>query len=58
MDSNRFAALLLTALAALPAAAYNHVETVVPTIQGRFNVACSNVAQDASRVAPGMSASD
>jgi predicted dienelactone hydrolase len=58
MDSNRFAALLLTAQAALPAAAYNHVETVIPSIQGRFNVACSNVAQDESRVAPGMSASD
>jgi hypothetical protein len=58
MDSNRFAALLLSALAALPAAAYNHVETVIPNIQGRFNVACSNVAQDESRVAPGLKASD
>ena len=58
MDSNRFAALLLTAFLALPAAAYNHVETVIPSIQGRFSVACSNVAQDASRIAPGLTASD
>ncbi len=58
MDSNRFAALALTTLLALPAAAYNHVETVIPNIQGRFNVACSNVAQDASRIAFGMTASD
>ncbi len=58
MDSNRFAALVLTAFLALPAAAWNHVETVTPVIQGRFNVACSNVAQDASRIAPGLSASD
>lgn len=58
MDSNRFAAFILTAFMALPAVAYNHVETVIPNIQGRFNVACSNVAQDASRVAPGLIASD
>jgi len=58
MDSNRFAAFILTAFLALPAAAYNHVETVSPIVQGPFNVACSNVAQDASRIAAGASASD
>ncbi|HUQ29319.1 MAG TPA: hypothetical protein VM051_12050 [Usitatibacter sp.] len=58
MDSNRFAAFVLAAFLAAPALAYNHVETVTPVVQGRFNVACSNVAQDASRIAPGSSASD
>ena len=58
MDSNRFAVFALTALLALPAAAYNHVNTVAPTVQGPFNVACSNVAQDASRIAPGLIADD
>jgi hypothetical protein len=58
MDSNRFAVFALTALLALPAAAYNHVNTVAPTAQGPFNVACSNVAQDASRIAPGLIADD
>ena len=58
MDSNRFAILALTALLALPAAAFNHVNTVFPTVQGSFNVACSNVAQDASRIAPGLIADD
>src|SRR5688572_1912257 len=58
MDSNRFAAFVLTAWLALPAAAYNHVETVTPRVQGPFNVACSNVAQDGSRIAPGLTASD
>jgi fermentation-respiration switch protein FrsA (DUF1100 family) len=58
MDSNRFAAFALTAFLALPAAAYNHVNTVAPTAQGPFTVACSNVAQDASRIAPGLQAQD
>jgi len=58
MDSNRFAAFAFAAFLALPAAAYNHVNTVAPTVQGPFNVACSNVAQDASRIAPGLNAAD
>jgi hypothetical protein len=58
MDSKRFAALVLAAGLALPAAAYNHVNTVAPKIQGPFNVACSNVAQDASRVAAGLIPAD
>ena len=58
MDSKRFAALILAAGLALPAAAYNHEKTVAPTVQGPFNVACSNVAQDASRIAPGLNAPD
>jgi len=60
MNSNRFAAFAFacaTALA-LPAAAYNHVNSVAPTVQGPFNVACSNVQQDASRIAPGLDATD
>ena len=31
---------------------------VPPIAPGRFAVACSNIAQDASRIAPGLSASD
>src|SRR5689334_1614030 len=58
MDSKRFAAFILALGAALPAAAYNHVNTVAPTVQGPFNVACSNVAQDASRIAGGYNAPD
>ena len=58
MDSNRFVAFVLAAFLALPALAYNHVNTVAPTVQGPFNVACSNVAQDASRVAPGLIPAD
>lgn len=58
MDSNRFAAFAFAALVALPAAAYNHVNSVAPTVQGPFNVACSNVQQDASRIAPGLDATD
>src|SRR5258706_4007728 len=58
MDSNRFAAFAFAAFLALPAAAYNHVNTVAPTIQGPFNVACSNVAQDTGRIAPGLIAAD
>src|SRR5258706_8454897 len=58
MDSNRFAAFVLTAFLAAPAFAYQHVATVSPIIQGPFDDVCSNVAQDASRIAPGASASD
>lgn len=58
MDSNRFAVFALAALLALPAVAYNHVDTVAPATQGPFNVACSNVKQDASRIAPGLNAAD
>ncbi len=60
MNSNRFAAFAFTcaALPALPAAAFNHVNSVAPTVQGPFNVACSNVQQDASRIAPGLDATD
>jgi len=58
MDSNRFAVFALTALLALPAAAYNHVNTVAPTVQGPFTVACSNVQQVASRVQQGLIAED
>src|SRR5947209_9748840 len=58
MNSNRFAALAFAAFLALPAAAYNHVNNVAPTTQGPFTVACSNVQQDASRIAPGLDATD
>ena len=39
-------------------AALNHVDVVSPIPPGRFAVACSNIAQDASRITPGTSASD
>jgi len=52
----RAAALL--ALAASSALAANHDTTVGPISPGRFGVACSNIAQDASLVAPGASPSD
>src|SRR3954470_19860608 len=38
MDSNRFVAFILAAFLGLPALAYNHVNTVAPTVQGPFNV--------------------
>jgi predicted dienelactone hydrolase len=53
----RFLALI-AALAPLAAAALNHDTIVAPLAAGRFAVACSNVAQDATRIAPGASASD
>ena len=56
MDSNRFTAFALSAFLALPAFAYNHVNSIAPTVQGPFNVACSNVQQDPSRIAPGLDA--
>src|SRR6185295_5747560 len=58
MDSNRFAAFAFAAFLALPAAAYNHVNWVAPTVQGPFNVAFSNFTQDASRIAPWLDATD
>ena len=54
----RSAALILSLGCAWPAAALNHVYLVSPVAPGRFAVACSNIAQDASRIAPGLSASD
>lgn len=65
MDStfSRFALRLV--LAALPfagaahaALSLNHDTTVGPLPKGRFAVACSNIEQDASRIATGASASD
>ena len=51
-------AAFAAACAIFPASAYNHVNTVGPIAAGPFNVACSNIAQDASRIAPGASAPD
>ncbi|HET9472093.1 MAG TPA: hypothetical protein VFO24_13395, partial [Usitatibacter sp.] len=45
-------------LAALPVFAFNHDTVVNPLPPGRFPVACSNVEQDVSRIAPGASPSD
>jgi fermentation-respiration switch protein FrsA (DUF1100 family) len=62
MDSTslRFRRLIATIalLAAVPAFAFNHDTVVNPLPLGRFNVACSNVEQDVSRIAPGASPSD
>lgn len=62
MRNRLFPARALVALAAacaiFPAPAYNHVNTVSPIPMGPFKVACSNIAQDASRIAAGASASD
>ena len=57
-DFLRRGAATLVACAILPAFAYNHVNVVAPIAPGPFHVACSNVAQDISRIAPGASASD
>ena len=46
------------ALAATSAFAANHDTTVGPISPGRFTVACSNIAQDVTRVAPGATPSD
>jgi predicted dienelactone hydrolase len=52
-------ALAAMALAlALPARALNHDTVVAPLPAGPFAVACSNIAQDASLIAPGASATD
>jgi hypothetical protein len=44
--------------ASLGAHAYNHVDTVNPIAPGKLPVACTNIEQDASRIASGASASD
>ena len=51
MNSTLKAAALLACLAALPAAALNHEDTVAPLSPGKFAVACSNIEQDAGRIA-------
>jgi Platelet-activating factor acetylhydrolase, isoform II len=51
-------AAFLLMLTPLGAHAFNHTDTVAPIAPGSFNVACSNIQQDASRIAPGASASD
>ena len=51
-------ALLVAVLMPLAAHAFNHTDTVAPLAAGTFNVACSNIRQDASLIAPGASASD
>jgi fermentation-respiration switch protein FrsA (DUF1100 family) len=62
MDSTslRFRRLIATIalLAAVPAFAFNHDTVVNPLPLGRFAVACSNVEQDVSKIAPGASPSD
>jgi hypothetical protein len=52
--------LLATAAlcAAAPAFAFNHEVVVNPLPPGRFPVACSNIEQDTSLLAPGTSPSD
>ena len=49
---------MLAAFAAPPAFAFNHDTTVNPISPGRFAVACSNIEQDTSRIAPGAIADD
>jgi fermentation-respiration switch protein FrsA (DUF1100 family) len=51
-------AFVLAAACALPALAFNHDRVVAPIAPGRLPVACSNVAQDVSRIAPGAMPSD
>jgi len=62
MDSTSLAFRRLIATIALaaapPAFAFNHDTVVNPLPPGRFPVACSNVEQDVSRIAPGASPSD
>lgn len=45
-------------LAALPAAALNHENTINPIAHGPFAVACSNLQMDTSRLASGATVSD
>jgi len=52
------AAALAAFLAALPAAALNHEVIVAPIKPGTYNVACSNIEQDASRMIPGAVPAD
>jgi hypothetical protein len=60
MNSNlpRRAAFLVASCLALPVSAFNHVDTVAPKAQGPFKVACSNIAQDPTRIQAGASATD
>src|SRR3954469_16735474 len=62
MDSTltRFirSAAAVLALGATSALGANHDTTVGPISAGGFAVACSNIAQDVSRVAPGGTPSD
>jgi uncharacterized protein DUF5648/platelet-activating factor acetylhydrolase isoform II len=62
MDSTlrRIAAFLAltAAVGAVPALAFNHTDIATPVTLGPFPVACSNIAQDASRIAFGASATD
>jgi hypothetical protein len=53
----RIAAMCI-ALVPVFAHAFNHTDTVSPIAPGPFNVACTNIEQDASRIAQGASASD
>jgi len=52
------AVALLALGACLGARAYNHTNTVQPIAPGKLAVACTNIEQDASLIAPGASASD
>jgi hypothetical protein len=52
------AAALLALAASLGARAFNHTDTVQPIAPGKLDVACTNIEQDASLIAPGASASD
>lgn len=54
----RRAAAVALAVIALPAAALNHTFNVAPIRPGPFNVACSNLAHDASRLQPGVPVDD
>src|SRR5258708_14210946 len=67
MDSNpsrllalvaRFVPALAATMTCLSAYAWNHTDTVSPLGLGQLPVACSNIAQDTSRIPPGASASD
>src|SRR5690349_10246892 len=48
----------LALAAAAPAFAFNHEAVVNPLPPGRLPVACSNIEQDVSKVAPGASPSN
>jgi fermentation-respiration switch protein FrsA (DUF1100 family) len=48
----------LALLGAAPAFAFNHTDIVSPLPPGHFKVACSNVEQDTSRMAPGTVVTD
>ena len=52
--------LLATLALVIPASAlaYNHGLVIAPLPAGHFPVACSNIEQDVSKVAPGASPSD